>query len=67
MDIWLSHPTMAAADNPGFDGIGWMSNRDNSPRACLLFGVRFQECDAEKRLDFSFGDGFAGLARSPAR
>lgn len=54
-----------AAHATGFDGIGWMSKRDNSARAYMLFGDRVQEDHLEvvpgSGLAFAAADGFRWL------
>jgi hypothetical protein len=54
-----------AAHAAGFDGIGWMSKRDNSARAYMLFGDRVQEDHLEvvpgSGLAFAAADGFRWL------
>lgn len=54
-----------AAYNAGLDGIGWMSKRDNSARAYMLFGDRVAEDDLEivpgSGLSFASEDGFNWL------
>ncbi|XAS73277.1 RES family NAD+ phosphorylase [Micrococcaceae bacterium Sec5.1] len=59
-----------AAHSAGFDGIGWMSKRDNSARAFMLFGDRFQEDHLEvvpgSGLAFAAADGFSWLVNTCA-
>jgi hypothetical protein len=59
-----------AAHTAGYDGIGWMSRRDNSARAYMLFGDRVQESDLEvvpgSGLVFASGDGFNWLVNTCA-
>lgn len=60
----------AAAHAAGLDGVGWMSKRDNSARAYMLFGDRVDENDLEiipgSGLVFAGGDGFDWLAATCA-
>jgi hypothetical protein len=71
MDNYPQTRTWAqAAWAAGLDGIGWMSKRDNSARAYMLFGDRVQERDLEivagSGLVFAGGDGFGWLAATCA-
>lgn len=50
----------AAAHGVGLDGIAWMSKRDNSARAYMLFGDRVTDLD----MDVVYGSGFV-LADGP--
>lgn len=54
-----------AAYDGGFDGIAWMSRRDNSAKSFMLFGGRVREEDLEivpeTGLVFAGGDGFDWL------
>lgn len=54
-----------AAHTAGFDGIGWMSKRDNSARAYMLFGDKVQEdfleVLPESGLAFAAAEGFSWL------
>lgn len=55
----------AAAHSAGFDGIAWMSKRDNSAQAYMLFGDRVAESDLEVApstgMAFTSDLGFAWL------
>jgi hypothetical protein len=59
-----------AAYDAGLDGIGWMSKRDNSARAYMLFEGRADEDDLEiipgSGLVFAGGAGFDWLAATCA-
>ncbi|MGO4806896.1 RES family NAD+ phosphorylase [Arthrobacter sp. 2MCAF15] len=59
-----------AAHAIGLDGIGWMSKRDNSARAYMLFGDRVAENDLEvvpgSGLAFASQDGFNWLVTTCA-
>ena len=59
-----------AAHAAGYDGIGWMSKRDNSARSYMLFGDRVQESDLEvvpgSGLAFAAADGFSWLVNTCA-
>lgn len=59
-----------AAHAGGFDGIGWMSKRDNSARAYMLFGDRVREEDLDvvpgSGLAFAAADGFSWLVNTCA-
>lgn len=59
-----------AAYEAGFDGIGWMSRRDNSARAYMLFGGPVTERDLVavpgSGLAFAGGAGFEWLVQTCA-
>lgn len=59
-----------AAHAAGFDGIAWMSKRDNSARAYMLFGDRVQEDSLgvvpESGLAFASANGFSWLVNTCA-